>query len=984
MNKRMWVPLLATLVALGFLTLDSAQRWKTLDFVNRTSARIDSPAPAPDPTSPSGYRWSQHAKILPFYVDCYNWIQQTQLMLAGAGWRIREVDYDRVPEGREVHWSGSFRWWLALLASIDHACNGTPLPLAVERVAPLASPLLLACAILLLVPVLAIRFGGAAAGLCALAMVAVFDFYQNFLMGNPDHHGMVSLCCLATVLCLVAGGAGWIRVEPDGPDGNGSDATDGLRRWLPRRPMARRWFIASALAGGTGLWISAATVVPVLLSVGLGGVLATGWLARKPGGANTPQGAPTPCAVRTGISAEPSLWLEWGAVGAAVSLFFYLLEYFPFHFGWRLEVNHPLYALAWLGGGSLISLASRDIAAGKPLRAPRTALHFSASLFALTALPLTIALTHEKTFFVADAFLWTLHVNYISEFQSLPRYLAQLPLRPALASVSLLPLLAVPLLLLLANSGAFRPLRAMAAVVLPAGIVMTLLGLKQVRWLGIADAVWLAGLVVAVWAVTTPATAFVWTRRRQILGLVFLAGLFAPHALHASRSWFGAPAPGPADYFQAVVRDVAHWLRQRVGETRVAVLSGPSVGSMLAYHGGFRAEGSLYWENLGGLKDASAIFSASDPEQARALLKSRGIGYIVIVSWDAFDEEYARLAHQLGSKDAVPGDAFIHQIIRSRRLPKWLRPLPYPSGALPRPRMGRDFFLGIFEIVPDQSDAEAGVRNAQFLMAIGAGSSARPHLDVALAARPEYLPALLTLARLGDSGSEALMARIRLQLPSAGALEWGDRVDLALLLQAAGDTVEASRQLAACWTTATESGVRSLRPEACFALLDLTRRLTPPITDERLAAIAFELLPPRLQARHLFESALKEHLAAKPAAAISLYRRALSLDPAYPSALNNLAMILASSFDPALRHGAEALELARRAARSENYRQPGTLDTLACAAAAAGDFKHAAFYARRALNLAEVSGPPSLADDIRGHLVLFESGRPYHEPPGLP
>jgi hypothetical protein len=41
-------------------------------------------------------------------------------------------------------------------------------------------------------------------------------------------------------------------------------------------------------------------------------------------------------------------------VTAAGSLFFYLLEYFPNHLDMRLEVNHPMYGLAWFAGGYAI------------------------------------------------------------------------------------------------------------------------------------------------------------------------------------------------------------------------------------------------------------------------------------------------------------------------------------------------------------------------------------------------------------------------------------------------------------------------------------------------------------------------------------------------------------------------------------------------------------------------------------------------------
>lgn len=68
----------------------------------------------PDSRSQTGYQWGQRSQILS--PDGYHWVMQTQRMLADGAWRVRRVDYDNHPQGREVHWSGSVHEWLGGLA----------------------------------------------------------------------------------------------------------------------------------------------------------------------------------------------------------------------------------------------------------------------------------------------------------------------------------------------------------------------------------------------------------------------------------------------------------------------------------------------------------------------------------------------------------------------------------------------------------------------------------------------------------------------------------------------------------------------------------------------------------------------------------------------------------------------------------------------------------------------------------------------------
>ena len=105
------------------------------------------------------------------------------------------------------------------------------------------------------------------------------------------------------------------------------------------------------------------------------------------------------------------------------------------------------------------------------------------------------------------------------------------------------------------------------------------------------------------------------------------------------------------------------------------------------------------------------------------------------------------------------------------------------------------------------------------------------------------------------------------------------------------------------------------------------------------------------------------------------YRRALELQPDRHSAANNLAWILATAPDPALRDPDESIRLARDALGALEAPDPNYLDTLATGYAAAGRFDEAAATATRAIALASEAGDEAQADALRASLEAYRAGR---------
>jgi Flp pilus assembly protein TadD len=141
---------------------------------------------------------------------------------------------------------------------------------------------------------------------------------------------------------------------------------------------------------------------------------------------------------------------------------------------------------------------------------------------------------------------------------------------------------------------------------------------------------------------------------------------------------------------------------------------------------------------------------------------------------------------------------------------------------------------------------------------------------------------------------------------------------------------------------------------------------------------ALRLKPDYPEARFNLAGALAQH--GHAAQAIEEYRQCLHSQPDSPDVLNNLAWILAVNSNSALRNGAEAARLARRACELTRYQRPTLVGTLAAAYAEAGQFDEAVAAAQKARDLASASNEQELADRNQKLLELYRSHQAYHEP----
>lgn len=730
-SRAAWWSLLGCLTAaVAAYALNAAT---TLHFVDRVSGVSFTEVAPHSLRVPPGTR-EEHL-VLPYYaMDARWWVVHTKQMLREGGWRVRETRMDNAPEGREVHWSSPLVWLLAVLAWVRSWGTGMPAEYFVADAALAAGPVVLLLLLGGLTWIAARRFGWFSAAFFALVNMTSYPVIRTCLAGEADHHVLVIFFAAGNALCLVCGGGGFVRAKGKGvvPDER-----------LPSAETARVWFAVAGVFGGAALWVSAATAIPILAASLLGGA-ACGWMFGRG-------------SLRRSL--HPGLWLTWGGWGCLSSFALYLLEYFPGHMGWRLEVNHPLHALAWLAGCFIAArFLAWSIRGERVLRNTSDIVLAVLALAALAAPLVMVVLDSGRFFWVGDKFLLSLHQEFINEFQSLPTLVLAAGGNPAWLLYYPWPIAVLVSSIVLALRRSLRDETCRSLILLaPPTLLMQALAIWQVRWTSAAFGLW-AVCALVVMAGVASATDRSPTQRRVFAGLLACGWLslffsivpqFVVRSVEA-RTCLDTPIPQEIAG-NLLLRDVAHRLIQSSPNKVPVVLTGPNASTEMTYHAGLRTVGTLYWENMPGLKRAARIFAAPDAEQAKRQLLEAGVTHIVIPSWDNFGEAYIRLLAGAGEEPA--GDtAFLRSLLVDAEIPDWLRPFAYPipSGSGLDTRSVR-----IFAVIPEQSKFETLFFRGVYHFEVGEKDKAGALFQQALALRPSDPRPADYLRRIEASGNPA-------------------------------------------------------------------------------------------------------------------------------------------------------------------------------------------------------------------------------------
>lgn len=850
-SRTRWLVLGATWVVLATFLAFHVQQIRgyigLLDSMCRRGAtQLSTPLQLPTPT---------------MFADAQTWTRHALGVLETNDWRVRHTQIDNAPIGREVHWHSGLAWLIALGGWARHLVTGEPLPLAVEQwLFWINAALLLALAIGFATWT-ARHLGAAAAAFVALAMAGNSDIYLQFVPTFADHHGLLTMANFGVVLGALGMGAGW---------------------WLPpkhaalplppSRAFAHHAMLFSALTGAAGMWVSAASVVPAIAIVGGAAIAATCW-----------QG---PALRAAGAVFEPELWRRWGLIGGGASLFFYLLEYAPNHLALRMEVNHPFYAVAWWGGGELVAQLCAwrlDGGAWGP-RLRRLVLPLVAALLPAVV----IAVGGAKVFIVRDPMILRISarvaegLSLVKSIQHYGWHYAWLRLPWVIAAL-------FPAIVLLFRRDAVS--RFALAFALLTCLAFVGLGFFQVRFFANVGGPEIC--LILTWVVVLAGS---WrpARRWALLGAL-AAALCVPERLIAVRETARAlegRSVSRIDAVQPLYRDIAATLRRNQPDGEIVLLTNPNASTAIGYYGRLKTIGTLYWENLAGVKAAAEMTSAMNERSARPLMAARGVTHIAIISEFAFVEEYFRLLHPESTGDGWRS-GLVYQLFSRQAMPVWLEEVPYQP---PADALIPDLRVVIYRTRFAAPEVEGLFAQARDQAVAGDLAAAERSLDRALAAD----------ANKGEF--------------------W---VLKAELLLARGAVQEAGR--------ATEN--------------------------------AFRLSP--LSHRAQIAGALGTEFYKKGAQnfAAQLYRASLGLQLDHGFAAN-LAWILATSQDAALRDGAAALPLAERAVQAtpDSYH---FVSVLAAAQAENEQWEQAIATAQRALELARSSTEPQAREFAQARLKSY-------------
>jgi tetratricopeptide (TPR) repeat protein len=247
-------------------------------------------------------------------------------------------------------------------------------------------------------------------------------------------------------------------------------------------------------------------------------------------------------------------------------------------------------------------------------------------------------------------------------------------------------------------------------------------------------------------------------------------------------------------------------------------------------------------------------------------------------------------------------------------------------------------FQQALAIQPDLASAHNGLGNA--LLRQGRVDEALAHFQQAVTLQPGLAEAHLNLANL-------LLQR--------------DRVDEAIAHFQAG--LDLQPNLAAAHNNFANALLRKGR------------------VDEAIAHFqrALSLQPSLAEAHYNLGNALVQK--GRLAEAVEHYEAAVAALPGNPFLRSNLAWLLATCPDAAVRNGARAVELAQQAERLSGGKDTSILSALAAAYAEAGRFPEAIATAQKACARASAAGDQALLERNQQLLEQYRRNQAYHEPP---
>jgi hypothetical protein len=401
-----------------------------------------------------------------------------------------------------------------------------------------------------------------------------------------------------------------------------------------------------------GLWIQAIFQVALVGGIVVGGLIAAALLKPETDEATF----------------VPEMWRIWGLSGASACLFFYCLEYFPFEMSMRLEVNHPLHALAFASGGEAVCRLAKLRLQASPAR-PRVDLTvFSLCLLGGVLLPVAMLWGPDGWFALDDPVLERIHRMVIGFRPA--SMLFDSPSSPIVVlarEVSILPLIFLAGLVRIFRPRGGRDRTRLLVSLVPA-LIAGALYVGYVRNASLLVATLTALAVAVLWP---PADRISRFAAGVALVLLLVNGVLWFESWRSYHRFVGSDRFAPAWVVKMGYRDVARAMRADVGEARRLAIVDSVLAPAMHYFGGFSVSSGLYWENLEGQTDTVRFFAAYDDDESLEIARQRDVEFVVLWAIPPAAARWHYLAHGWANDEAV-GHTLGARLVESRNVPDWL------------------------------------------------------------------------------------------------------------------------------------------------------------------------------------------------------------------------------------------------------------------------------------------------------------------------
>ncbi|MEX2176248.1 MAG: tetratricopeptide repeat protein [Pirellulaceae bacterium] len=245
----------------------------------------------------------------------------------------------------------------------------------------------------------------------------------------------------------------------------------------------------------------------------------------------------------------------------------------------------------------------------------------------------------------------------------------------------------------------------------------------------------------------------------------------------------------------------------------------------------------------------------------------------------------------------------------------------------------------------DSDDLAALLMRSRLHAAEGNDALAKADVEKALALRPDLPQAILLRSLL-----------------AAQQKKYGEAIgDLKLLLQTDPTNAEYRLQLAAYL-------VGDNRPRRAIEMLTaIIEGMGDNLDDDQK-----QIKANALRARGDAQLSVGKH-----AEAVADYDKSLQLDPEDTGVLNNLAWVLATSPDDAVRNAGRSIELGTKACDLTKFERPHIISTLAAGYAEKGDWETAIKWSTKAVELG--ANEADVSEQLKKELESYQQKKPWRE-----